>query len=122
MLVVSKKRATLCESLQGVWVETHNEVLLDVPKSPRLATDTPPHYISNFPNSLKAALSQCRAAAGASPLQRGSNESAPTAKCQMLHLGSRNHGHSSEREQAARARLLVSPESHQLDLNTISEL
>lgn len=48
--------------------------------------------------------------------------SAATAKCQMVHLGSRNHGQSSDREQAARARLVVSCALRQLDLNIISEL
>lgn len=134
-----------------IWVEIHHEVLLSVPKSPRLATDTPPHYrgaqgaalpplpgpkeklLSNFPNSLKQALTPGQSCSRREslgelpqpPRAPGSGTkgtSAPTAKCQMVHLGSRNHGQSSEAEQAARARLLVSCELHQLDLNTISEL
>lgn len=89
--------------------------------------------LSNFPNSLEQTLTpgqSCsrRESLGELPQPRrapGSGTkgtSAPTAKCQMVHLGSRNHGQSSETEQAARARLLLSCELLQLDLNTVSEL
>lgn len=131
-----------------IWVDTHHEVLLSIPKSP---TETPPRYrgaqgaalpplphpkeklLSDFPNSLKQALPPVQSCSRSESLGElpwpsralGSSTkgtSAPTAKCQMVHLRSRNHGQSSEREQAARARLVVSCALRQLDLNTISEL